>query len=308
MPPVTPRTIRLPVEHRREAGPAARPELGVLGGLTSSAGDLGRASTPRSCRRRSPRRRSTAACGPTEVTCGGTTLPRPSTELAEVGVDLAGPLRTQRDQAELRVGPVEEALDRGVHHRVVLPGHRGPIRCGGGRRGATSRRTSASGNPQAGADDERRPHGPCIEAPQRPGPPVGRPGRRDGPGAGRDGVQAAMDRDDARQTGATDDTTGGGRRDRRGSADTTTTDGGSADATRLRDALGRPRRPRDQRQRPARSGFDSDGPGRLPRPDRPRPARPPGMFPAAGAGHPRAEAGVTSSPSPRPRSAAASTA
>ncbi len=58
-----------------------------------------------------------------EVTCGGTMAPEAVAELAEVGVDLARPVGPERDEAELGLGPVEEALDRRVHHRVVLPGH-----------------------------------------------------------------------------------------------------------------------------------------------------------------------------------------
>ena len=55
----------------------------------------------------------------TEVTCGGTIGAEAVAELAEVGVDLAGPSGGQRDQAELRVDLAEEVLDRRVHHRVV---------------------------------------------------------------------------------------------------------------------------------------------------------------------------------------------
>ena len=45
------------------------------------------------------------------------------TELAEVRVDLPGTPRGERDQAELGVDPVEELLDRRVHHRVVRALH-----------------------------------------------------------------------------------------------------------------------------------------------------------------------------------------
>ena len=50
-------------------------------------------------------------------------VPEPLTELVEVGVDVAGPPGGQRDQAELGVDPVEELLDRRVHHRVVRAFH-----------------------------------------------------------------------------------------------------------------------------------------------------------------------------------------
>ena len=44
------------------------------------------------------------------------------TELVEVGVDVAGPAGSERDQAELRVDRPEQALDRRVDHRVVVHG------------------------------------------------------------------------------------------------------------------------------------------------------------------------------------------
>ena len=88
----------------------------------------------------------------------------PVAELAEVRVDLAGPTGTQRDQPELRVGPVEETLDRRVHHRVVLPGHGSPDARGDGRMlpspgeiGATGGAMAAAGSPisaVAGVVDE----------------------------------------------------------------------------------------------------------------------------------------------------------
>ena len=49
-------------------------------------------------------------------------------ELVEVGVDVAGTPRGQRDEAELGVDAIEELLDRRVHHRVVGAFHVSPGR------------------------------------------------------------------------------------------------------------------------------------------------------------------------------------
>src|ERR687898_845087 len=45
--------------------------------------------------------------------------PQTFAQLVEVGVDLPGAHRAQRDQRELRPGTVEQLLDGGVHHRVL---------------------------------------------------------------------------------------------------------------------------------------------------------------------------------------------
>src|SRR5689334_6369290 len=121
MPPDTPRTIRLPSSIDGEGEPALLGRLGAFGrrvtlgvslglGLGPDADDLVGRDLLEGDRQR--------------LAGGGGDLRRDHAaealgQLVVVRVDLPGPLGTQGDQGELRAGPLEEALDRGVHHRVV---------------------------------------------------------------------------------------------------------------------------------------------------------------------------------------------
>ncbi len=134
-----PASIRsLRPRRRRRRPPSRRLERGevdltgsgrLLGGIGADdlvGGDLLEGDAERLARHRADLRRDHVA--------------EPFTELVEVGVDVPGPAGGQRDQRELRVGLVEEILDRRVHHRVVRVFHQSLHR-------SAARPTSAGSEP-----------------------------------------------------------------------------------------------------------------------------------------------------------------
>ena len=127
MPPVTPRTIRLPASIGREPArrgrlrspvgvgrPSASAASALVGSAASTATILSAAISSKAI---------DSGLRATEVTCGGTIVPRPSPSWPKYELIWRARLAPSVTSRNFESARVEQVLDRRVHHRVVLPGH-----------------------------------------------------------------------------------------------------------------------------------------------------------------------------------------